>query len=282
VSEVRTLPDVAPRPQRVAFSPDGMVTYVSLLNPAGVEVIDTATNTLSATILIPDEHQGLVAIDVTPDGSVAYVATAFPGFHGPGTIWVVDLVERRIRANIPMPPCDSEAIASDLAITPDGKHVYVPVFGCTSTNAAAASSYTGDCDGDGQVTINELVLGVNIALGFTPRETCPAFDSNQDDQVTVDELVSAVSAALDGRTNPTSSGNFALVVDTRSNTITKIIDFGNIGPGATSALRAMRRAISAKLGLIPPGTGLSPPELADDFYTPAGTGIEITPDGLRA
>lgn len=56
----------------------------------------------------------------------------------------------------------------------------------------------GDCDGDGQVTVDEIVTAVNIALGTAPLTQCPAADDNGDGNVTVDELVRAVSAALNG------------------------------------------------------------------------------------
>ncbi|MBI4516079.1 MAG: matrixin family metalloprotease [Deltaproteobacteria bacterium] len=56
----------------------------------------------------------------------------------------------------------------------------------------------GDCDDDGAVTVDELVRGVNIALGNTTLEVCPQFDSSDDGSVTVDELVQAVNAALSG------------------------------------------------------------------------------------
>jgi hypothetical protein len=56
----------------------------------------------------------------------------------------------------------------------------------------------GDCNRDGQVTVDELVKGVQIALGELLFDACPEFDRNGDFQVTVDELVSGVTAALDG------------------------------------------------------------------------------------
>jgi hypothetical protein len=46
--------------------------------------------------------------------------------------------------------------------------------------------------------VSELIRGVNIALGNTGTETCPAFDRNLSGTVTVDELVVAVNAALQG------------------------------------------------------------------------------------
>ena len=63
---------------------------------------------------------------------------------------------------------------------------------------ARAQSLAGDCNGDGAVTVDELVTGVNIALGTTPLSACAAFDRNGDGQVTVDELIEAVNNALAG------------------------------------------------------------------------------------
>ena len=40
--------------------------------------------------------------------------------------------------------------------------------GMLSVSTGQAQDCVGDCDGDGQVSINELVLGVNIALGSLP------------------------------------------------------------------------------------------------------------------
>ncbi|HUI26668.1 MAG TPA: hypothetical protein VL403_11345 [Candidatus Kryptonia bacterium] len=46
--------------------------------------------------------------------------------------------------------------------------------------------------------MDELVLGVSIALGNAPVEDCQAFDPNHDNHVDTDELVSAVNNALNG------------------------------------------------------------------------------------
>ncbi len=59
-----------------------------------------------------------------------------------------------------------------------------------------AQSCVGDCNNDNEVTINELITGVNIALGNSLVETCPAFDVNDDGEVTINELISAVNNAL--------------------------------------------------------------------------------------
>lgn len=56
----------------------------------------------------------------------------------------------------------------------------------------------GDCTADRAVTVDELIKGVNIALGNVPLGTCTAFDPNRDKQVTIDELLAAVNRALNG------------------------------------------------------------------------------------
>ena len=68
----------------------------------------------------------------------------------------------------------------------------------TPTPTATPLPCLGDCDGDRSVSINELVLAVNIASGSSPVSECPAADRSRDGQVTVDEVVACVTSALVG------------------------------------------------------------------------------------
>lgn len=61
-----------------------------------------------------------------------------------------------------------------------------------------AAACRGDCNSDGMVTINELITGVNIALGNTALEQCPSFDGDGDGSVAINELIAAVNNALNG------------------------------------------------------------------------------------
>lgn len=56
----------------------------------------------------------------------------------------------------------------------------------------------GDCDGDGMVTVADLVRGVNIVLGLLPLSACPELDRDHDGTVTIADLIAAVDAALSG------------------------------------------------------------------------------------
>ena len=70
---------------------------------------------------------------------------------------------------------------------------------------AASAACAGDCGADGEVTVNELIVGVNIALGTGTLAQCISFDANTDGEVTVNELIGAVNNALNG----CSGGDFA-------------------------------------------------------------------------
>lgn len=56
----------------------------------------------------------------------------------------------------------------------------------------------GDCSGDGQVTVNEILVLIEIALGARALTGCPSGDIDGDGQISVDELLTAVSLALVG------------------------------------------------------------------------------------
>lgn len=57
---------------------------------------------------------------------------------------------------------------------------------------------SGDCDLSGQVTLDEILTMVNIALGNADVDNCLVGDLNYDGQVTVDEILNAVNNALNG------------------------------------------------------------------------------------
>jgi hypothetical protein len=56
----------------------------------------------------------------------------------------------------------------------------------------------GDCDGDGRVSVAELIRGINIALAIAELADCQGFDSDGDDSVDIRELIAAVNDAVLG------------------------------------------------------------------------------------
>jgi plastocyanin len=111
-----------------------------------------------------------------------------------------------------------------------------PVFACI-----------GDCDLDGQVSLVDLVHGVNIALGAAPVESCALLDENADDAIEVGELVAAVDGLIESCRAPYSGRydgtiqigddtvpiTFMVTADGQiSGTATFPGDFGDAGGGA--------------------------------------------------
>jgi Ca2+-binding EF-hand superfamily protein len=54
----------------------------------------------------------------------------------------------------------------------------------------------GDCNDDGEVTVDELLTMVNIAQGHASVSACRAGDANHDGVITIDEIIAAVNNAL--------------------------------------------------------------------------------------
>ena len=116
----------------------------------------------------------------------------------------------------------------------------------------------GDCSGDGFVRVNELVIGVDIALGTRSVTACPSVDSNGSGAVTISELVQAVLAALNGcgfaargmclrpganGLEPCDEGTPVRVMrcDDRERCLESggatVLDFGTVGAGGRFTLR---------------------------------------------
>jgi hypothetical protein len=132
---------------------------------------------------------------------------------------------------------------------------------------ADAQDCVGDCDGEDGVTVNELIIGVNIALGNQEVSACEAFDSDGDGRVTVSELVQGVNNALRGCSSGEALGERVFTVredsiqfeESRSAVLISLIpaDFPNLA----SAIRAEPMRLVAG---VPGEDGRAPLELAED------------------
>src|SRR5262245_24845863 len=60
----------------------------------------------------------------------------------------------------------------------------------------ASAACVGDCDGSGEVTVDEIITMVNIALSNAPLSACPAGDADGSGEITIDEIIIAVNNAL--------------------------------------------------------------------------------------
>ena len=90
----------------------------------------------------------------------------------------------------------SRAMSSRVAV------LSVVLFGSLCGTALALETVAGacaaDCDDNRIVTVDEVVVGVNIAFNRSPMEVCPAADSDGSGRVGVGDLVRGVLSALHG------------------------------------------------------------------------------------
>jgi len=84
-----------------------------------------------------------------------------------------------------------------------GRHVITLTATDADAHSASASltlgvTCGGDCNTDGSVAIDDLLMMVNVALGTQPVTTCPFGDGNADGQITIEEILAAVATSLTG------------------------------------------------------------------------------------
>jgi YVTN family beta-propeller protein len=162
-------------PSSVLFSSDGTRAYISNPGSGTVSVIDTASNTVVASIRLPTGPEFFQAI--TPDGKHLYEtdgccrvlvvdtatntmsSTIFVG-NGPGPIavtpdglhvYVVNQADRTVSVidtssntvvGGPIPVTSQSSFAGGLVFTPDGGHAYVGGSGITVINTSNNSTTT--------------------------------------------------------------------------------------------------------------------------------------------
>jgi hypothetical protein len=105
--------------------------------------------------------------------------------------------------------------------------------GSCSTAAASTLSHTcvGDCGRNGQVTVDEILTMVNIALGTEDLATCELGDAGGDSRITVDEILMAVNNALRGcpSIGPTETPATPTPTPTRTPTMSSETELFDVG-----------------------------------------------------
>jgi YVTN family beta-propeller protein len=168
-------------PSGIAFDHSGQKLFVADSGLDKVWVVDTTKNTVVGFVDVGRNPFGL-AVDAA-SGRV-YVANTESD-----TVSAIDPVSMDVVDTIPVGHFPE---AFGQFIGPPGVTL-VP----TPTNTPATPpSCVGDCDGDNSVTINELITGVNIALGIGSRDGCLALNCNGGALPSIDCLILALNNAL--------------------------------------------------------------------------------------
>jgi YVTN family beta-propeller protein len=194
--------EIGNHPDGIAITPDGKTVYVANINSGTVTPIATATNTAGEPIEVGVRPR---AIAVTPDGKTAYVVnqsrpqpSPWPSYPPDerGTVTPIDTA-----TNTPGEPIDVGNEPFAIAVTPDGKTVYVAN---TWENTGRLAS--------GQSTVTPIATATNtpgppIEVGQGPR---------------------AIAITADGRTAYVASwqGGTVTPIETATNTAGTPIEVG--------------------------------------------------------
>jgi YVTN family beta-propeller protein len=244
---VDTIP-VGDNPIGVVGSPDGAKVYVVNNNDATMSVIDTKSNTVVATI--EGLGNGALQVAITPDGTRLYV-TNF-GEHAdvgiPGT--TVSVIDTEINAVIATIP-GLGPNPTGLAVTPDGKRVYV-------SNELALTVSVID-------TATNTIIGPPIPVGIVPASVT----------ITPDGRRAYVTNLVVGTVS---------VIDTETNTVIATIKVGEqpLGSAVTPDGRRLYvvNKFSASVSVIDTSTNTVIHTITEGLGR-GPSGAAITPDGAK-
>ena len=189
-------------PGGVAIAPTGTSAYVASYGDNKVSVIDTATNTVTATIGVDKP----VRLAASPDGARVYV-TANKTANDLGQISVIDTATNRVTATINL-----GGTPGDIAVSPDGTRAYV----ITRSNQSSEDTWVSVINTDPNSANNDTVIsrikvGTPVGIAVSPGGS----------EVYV----------TNGRVNTVS------VIDTATNKITAVIGVGGDPYGVAAGSR---------------------------------------------
>lgn len=159
----------------------------------------TASGTAAVRDIVPGPS-GSSPQDLTAIKGLLYFS-ADDGING-RELWQSDGSEAGTVLALDVAPGRSSSNPSQFTLT--GGRVFFSaaedskVAGLWAIPAPAQTACAGDCDNNRNVTIDEILRGINVSLGEASLGDCTAFDLNADHIVTVDELLASIRAALDG------------------------------------------------------------------------------------
>ncbi|MCC4767366.1 PKD domain-containing protein [Methanosarcina sp. DH1] len=187
-----------------------------------VSVIDTATNTLIATVPVGSYPIGVA---VNPEETKVYVAN-----RGSSTVSVIDTATNTITATIPV-----ESGANGIAVSPDGKKVYVTNLDTgtvsvidVATNTVTATINVGDTPFGIAVSPDGTKAYVTNAYGYTVSVIDTATNTVTA-TVPVGQWPLGVAVSPDGKKVYVANeeSNIISVIDTATNTVIATVEVGD-------------------------------------------------------
>ena len=192
-----------------SIPPSSTRTETPTQTPTGTAA-DTATRTPSRTFF--PTRTATETRTGTPSRTPVHTRTATPS----GSVTRTATASRTATTNTAIATVTATATVSEPTATPTALDTASPSPTATTTATPEATSThsptqtaqpsptptipscVGDCGGDGIVTIDELLLAVNIGLDRRPISACAAIDRNASGEATIDEIITAIENAQNG------------------------------------------------------------------------------------
>jgi hypothetical protein len=163
----------------------------------------TPTASPSPTATVPPPSATATAMATSPPDTATATATltqtAPPTAMATATPSATVTIQASTATALPSHTATAESTSTPVdtaSATASATHSATAVASPTPTPTRIPIGCAGDCNGDGRVSINELVTGVGIALGTSPLASCTALDRDDNGRVTIAELVATVNSAL--------------------------------------------------------------------------------------
>ncbi|MBI3782947.1 MAG: hypothetical protein HY270_06055 [Deltaproteobacteria bacterium] len=181
--------------RRTLLQLNGFQLYEVVSNTDGSRIVVVTNDAVPhATLLTPSNSQLLSGLpaeagQLSFDGAgrkLAFVSQCLTScvYGGRGQLFVADLA---LDSDTPTP-------TRTMSRTPTIRSTPTPTP--PSTPFPTIVPCLGDCDGGDDVTVNELITMVNIALGTANVSNCPVGDADASGDITIDEIIAAVNNAL--------------------------------------------------------------------------------------
>jgi len=216
-------------PAGVAVNPTGTKVYVTNSGSNTVSIIDTATNTVTATVPAGNYPFGVA---VTPDGTTVYVVNV-----GSGTASVIDTATNTVTDTVNVGEGESDPVW--IAMDPKGTKVYVTnqVSNTVSVIDTATNTVTATINVENfpeGVTVNPA--GTRLYVANRNSNSISVIDTASNTVIAVVSVGSypaGVSVTPDGNKLYVANhnNNNVSVIDTETNTIMDTVNVGT-GPSA--------------------------------------------------
>lgn len=177
-------------PSRIAMDPSGPFAYVAV-DGRSLAVINRTSLRIAFNIPLP----GVYDVDLSPDGQLALATLPLND-----EVAIVDTAANEVRGRLRVSGRPEPIVVAPFSCGAVAPSVPTATRTTPPRPTPTPGPCFGDCNGDGEVSINELIIGVRVALGQAAVEDCLDFDSNGDGEVSVSELIQAIGSALRGCT----------------------------------------------------------------------------------